>query len=250
MIKSIIEYIMKNPWTLEQSPWRDQFLPSPQPLLQSPPSIPLELNIDHPTPQHTNPIRINIWICTIISIQIQILCISSRDNLNNLEPLSIMRSSNSSTQVIFLNLKEKIIDLTTLSHKLMTYILYVHPVAQSFSLITHPSPFIHNNFRHVIVIIAHNMTPFQTRNLHQIHLTHNRMVDESSSSNINLMRLIQWNFHGDANREFRVTFQDQLNTHNPSIFILIETKLSGDFFLDVASELGFPKYTFTDSEGL
>lgn len=50
--------------------------------------------------------------------------------------------------------------------------------------------------------------------------------------------------------DFRVTFQDQVNTHNPSIFIQIETKLSGYFFLDVASELGFPNYTFTDSEGL
>ncbi|XP_028089827.1 uncharacterized protein LOC114290144 [Camellia sinensis] len=67
--------------------------------------------------------------------------------------------------------------------------------------------------------------------------------------NLSSMKMLVWNCHGAGNSVFKRTIRDLLKSHNPSIIVLIETKVQlssmGLFF----NNLGFAASTFVDPVG-
>lgn len=56
-------------------------------------------------------------------------------------------------------------------------------------------------------------------------------------------------FRGASSVDFQAAFKDMIECHKPSSVLLIETKMNGAKAVEIIGTLGFPNYTYTDSEG-
>ncbi|GLT66963.1 hypothetical protein SLA2020_393010 [Shorea laevis] len=64
------------------------------------------------------------------------------------------------------------------------------------------------------------------------------------------MKIISWNCRGAAKAGFRKSVMDLKYIHNPSMMLILETKLCGQDAKEQAETLGFPKYCIVDSKDL
>ncbi|GLT69032.1 hypothetical protein SLA2020_412150 [Shorea laevis] len=65
-----------------------------------------------------------------------------------------------------------------------------------------------------------------------------------------IMRIISWNCRGAAKSNFCKGAMDLKRIHNPSMMLILETKLTTQDARDQAASLGFPKSCIVDSKGL
>lgn len=63
------------------------------------------------------------------------------------------------------------------------------------------------------------------------------------------MNILSWNVRGAASAEFRRTFRELINTHQPDAALFTKTRVSGDRANTIISSLGFQRYTKVDAIG-
>lgn len=63
------------------------------------------------------------------------------------------------------------------------------------------------------------------------------------------MNIISWNTRGARNYDFRKAFRDMTRTYKPDLYILTETRLSGDRATAVLNSLGYERYIKIDTMG-
>lgn len=63
------------------------------------------------------------------------------------------------------------------------------------------------------------------------------------------MNIISWNTRGAGNSDFRKAFRDMTRTYKPDLYILIDTRLSGDRATFAISSLSYERYMKVDALG-
>ncbi|GLT31593.1 hypothetical protein SLA2020_063220 [Shorea laevis] len=64
-----------------------------------------------------------------------------------------------------------------------------------------------------------------------------------------MVKIISWNYHGVAKYNFHNSAMDLKCTHNPTIMLIVETKLSGEVAQSQSASLEFAKSCFVNSDG-
>uniref|UniRef100_A0A2N9EFE1 Reverse transcriptase domain-containing protein n=1 Tax=Fagus sylvatica TaxID=28930 RepID=A0A2N9EFE1_FAGSY len=63
------------------------------------------------------------------------------------------------------------------------------------------------------------------------------------------MKVLLWNCRGAGNPNFRRNFADLKRSHQPTIVVLVETRISGQRAVEVSTALGFDRVIRSDAEG-
>lgn len=64
------------------------------------------------------------------------------------------------------------------------------------------------------------------------------------------MKVMSWNCRGATNDKFKRNAMYIINKYNPSIFIIIETKVVGEKAQETTKSLEFPKMAIVDANNL
>jgi exonuclease III len=67
--------------------------------------------------------------------------------------------------------------------------------------------------------------------------------------NVLSMKVLLWNCRGAGNPNFRRNFADLMRSHQPTIVVLVETRISGQRAVEVSTALGFDRVIRSDAEG-